>query len=93
MKWVELIELRSIDRDLQMLKGELQNLIESVNQQTEQANLLVFHRALIHTDFCIQILHDSSEVKNQGSRLGLRIASSLKSYGLVYHSIWINIRP
>ncbi|MGD2272864.1 MAG: hypothetical protein PVI06_20880 [Desulfobacterales bacterium] len=91
MKWVELIELRSIDKNRDMLKSELQKLIHSVDKQRKHQVIMAYRRVLIDTDFCIHILHDSNKVDNNGSQLGLRLASALKAFGLVNHSIWIEI--
>jgi len=31
------------------------------------------------------------KVENNGSRLGLRLASALKEFGLVNHSVWVEM--
>jgi hypothetical protein len=46
---------------------------------------------MIDTDFSIHLFHDSKKVEKSGSPLGLRLASALKEFGLVNHSIWIEM--
>ncbi|MCP4130940.1 MAG: hypothetical protein GY754_08160, partial [bacterium] len=37
----------------------------------------------------IHLKHDSEKVDNSGSDLGLTIASNLKAFGLVNHTVWL----
>lgn len=52
---------------------------------------MVYSRASIDTDFSIHLMHDSSKVNTRGSRLGLRLISAFKEFGLVNQSIWIEM--
>ena len=46
---------------------------------------------MIDTDFSIHLFHDSKKMERSGSSLGLCLASALKEFGLVNHSIWIEM--
>ena len=50
-----------------------------------------YSRVMIDSDFSIHLFHDSKKVENNGSPLGLRLALALKEFGLVNHSIWIEM--
>ena len=52
---------------------------------------MAYSRMLIESDFSIHILHDSKEAEAGGSRLGLRLVDALKEFGLVNHSIWMEM--
>ncbi len=91
MKWLEIIELRSVDKDWLLLKSQLERLISDLEKETKIQTVKIFSRLLIDTDFSIHLFHDSRKVDNEGSQLGLRIASSLKEFGLVNHRIWIEL--
>jgi hypothetical protein len=52
---------------------------------------MAYSRVLVDTDFSINISHNSKKVENGGSRLGLRLVAALKEFGLVNHSIWIEM--
>ena len=41
-----------------------------------------------NTSFIIWVLGMKMKTGTEGSRLGLHLASALKAYGLVNHSIW-----
>jgi len=91
MKWTEVIELRSVDSNREQLESKLRNLIAQADKETEKQAIKAYSRAAINTDFRIHLFHDSEKVENGGSRLGLRIASALKAFGLINHSLWIEM--
>jgi hypothetical protein len=91
MKWIEVIQLRSVNNNRELLESKLQKLIDQVDKEKKKQRIMAYTRALIDTDFSIHIFHDSKKVENSGSPLGLRIASALKAFGLVNHSVWIEI--
>jgi len=91
MKWLEIIELRSVDSNRELLESQLQNLINEVDKETKKQAIKSYSRVMIDTDFSIHLFHDSKKVENSGSPLGLRLASALKEFGLVNHSIWIEM--
>jgi hypothetical protein len=52
---------------------------------------MAYSSVMIDTDFSIHLFHDIMKEESTGSQLCLRIASSLKEYGLVNHSIWVEM--
>ena len=74
------------------MESQLQKLINEVKRETKKLAIMVYSRVLIDTDFSIHLFHDSTKVENSGSPLGLRLASTLKEFGLVNHSIWIEMQ-
>ena len=91
MKWIELIQLRIVDSNRDFLKSQLQKLIDEVNKESKMQTIKSYSRVMIDSDFSIHLFHDSKKVENSGSPLGLRLASALKEYGLVNHSIWLEM--
>jgi hypothetical protein len=91
MKWLEIIELRSAGGNSKLLASQMQKLVNEVNERTENYAVRAFCRLMIDTDFSIHLFHDSKKVEKSGSPLGLRLASALKEFGLVNHSIWIEM--
>ena len=91
MKWLEIIELRSAGSDRELLESQLQKLINEVEKEAKKQAINVYSRVMIDTDFRIHLFHDSKIVDNRKSTLGLRLASALKAFGLVNHSIWIEM--
>ncbi len=91
MKWLEIIELRSAGGNSKLLESQMKKLVNEVYERTKNNAVRAYCRLLIDTDFSIHLFHDSRKVENRGSTLGLRLASALKEFGLVNHSIWIEM--
>jgi hypothetical protein len=72
-------------------ESKLQKLMNEAGRGTEKMAVKSYSRAMIDTDFSINISHDSKKVETGGSRLGVRLVAALKEFGLVNHSIWIEI--
>ncbi len=89
MKWIEIIELRSVCNFRKELETILQEFIEQVEKKPEKQTIKLYTSLMIDTDVSIHLFHDSNKVKNRGSPLGIRLVSALKSFGLVNHTIWI----
>ena len=88
MKWLEIIELRTVNSDRELLESHLQELIQQVDKETQMQTIKTYRRVMIETDVSFHLFHDSPNVERNGSPLGLRLASSLKEFGLVNHSVW-----
>ena len=91
MKWLEIIELRSVESNRELLESQLQKLINEVDKETKKQAIKVYSRVIVDTDFRIHLFHNSNKIDNSGSPLGLRLASALKEFGLVNHSIWVEM--
>ncbi len=89
MKWLEIIELRSMGNKRAVIDSQLQSLINEVKQETRQQAIKVYSNITVATDFSIHLYHDLKEADFSGSPLGQRLASALKEFGLVNHSIWV----
>ena len=89
MKWIEIIELRSTGNTRKQLEKHIQEIIDQAEKKSGQQTVKLYTRMKIETDLSIHLVHNSSEAKNRGSSLGLRLVSALKFYGLVNHTIWI----
>ena len=92
MKWLEIIELRSADSNRELMKSQLQSLINEVNQEARQQKIIVYSHVTVETDLRIHLIHDSEKVKASGTPLGLDLTSALKEHGLVNHSVWIEMQ-
>ena len=91
MKWLEIIELRSAGGNNKLLESQMEKLVNEVYERTAKNTVKTYCRLMVATDFSIHLFHDSKEVEKSGSPLGLRLASALREFGLVNHSIWTEI--
>jgi len=89
MKWVEVIQLRSVASNRKRLESKLQKLINEVDRKPKKHSIKIYNRERIGTDICIILFHDREKVEIGGSRLSLCLVAALKTFGLVNHSIWI----
>lgn len=93
MKWLEIIELRSLDGRSKCLDTELEKLSMQVKDKLKNGTITIYHQAMPGYDFSIHLQHDldMTDRDGHGSPLGLRIASALMECCLVNHSVWFEI--
>ncbi len=93
MKCLEIIELRTAESNRKLLDIQMQKLIDDVAKETGAESIKAYFRVMLATDFSIHLFHDALEGDQNGSKLGLHLAATLKEFGLVNHSLWIEIGP
>ena len=91
MEWLEIIELRAVDSRRELLESQLPKLINEADIESKEQAIKSYSHVTVDTDFSIHLFHDSKIVEHFGSRLGLHLASALREFGLVNHSIWIEM--
>ena len=91
MKCLEIIELRTAESNKKLWKSQMQKLIDDMVRETSRESIKAYCRVMIDTDFSIHLFHDSLDGDNTGSKLGLHLASTLKEFGLVNHSVWVEM--
>lgn len=89
MNVLETIELQSVGNNRKSLEQVLRSFIEELNIKTGPIQIKVYNNLAVDSNFSIHLLHNSSEVEINGSPLGLQLVSSLKEYGLINHSVWL----
>jgi hypothetical protein len=92
MKWLETIKLQSANGMESIIDQRLLGLANEVrNSHDHRGSLevMVYNHASVPGCFAIRLFWSSGPLLVQGSPLGIRIAQTLKSFGLVDHSIWI----
>ena len=92
MKWLEIIELRTLfnKQDKQkLLNLNFHRMAVETGQEQNQPVIKTFSHGTIETDYSIHLMFNSQQDKPKTSPLGLHLTSLLKEYGQVKHSIWI----
>lgn len=89
MNCLEIIELRSAGKNLELIEPEIAELISKLNQGLDKPMVKLFINATVENDFSIHIQHDSKSPDTNGSPVGLQLISILKDFGLTHHTIWI----
>lgn len=90
MKSVEIIALRASGTDRAKLNSMLARVVEEIGEAAGKDGFSAYRRLMVDTDFSIHLVHDSAQGQDGRSPLGLHLASMLKEYGLVSHSIWVD---
>ena len=90
MKRLEIIHLRSSGEPVESLTERLK---ESIREGGEEASTLkLYRRHGLETDLVVHILSPDVAIKIGPSDLALRLASELRAYGLVEHTVWEELR-
>jgi hypothetical protein len=89
MNWLEVIHLRATEHKPDLLVSTLRQLIDEVREKRSCRKIEMFKRALLETDICLQLYHDTENIETAGSTVGMHIAMALKSFGMVNHTVWI----
>jgi hypothetical protein len=88
MEYLEIIELRSSNKDYETLSQTLTRFIDDLNKEYENYRVKLYRHLTVKTDWSFHI-HVQTEINTTSpSPLGLRIAAALQEFGLVHHSVW-----
>jgi hypothetical protein len=78
---------------LRMAGDDLDDLARMVRRETDSfassPAAEVFRHSRVQGDLLIQLHWDQTDQTDQPSELGIRLASLLRIYGLVEHSVWV----
>ena len=86
MRILEVIHLRMAGGDL----SELARVVRATVADAANApDVRIYRHARVEGDLLIHLHRDGSDEKDEPSTLGLRLASLLRIYGMVGHSVWI----
>jgi hypothetical protein len=88
MKVLEIIELRSSNKDHESLGEKLNSLINHLNKEIKNYKVKLYRHLLVETDWSFHVQFQTEADTTSPSPLGLRIASVLQEFGLVHHSMW-----
>ena len=84
MKWLEMIKVQVSSGQEITAQNELMSLVSGIQQNPDYSGPLEFVMY-----FVIHLLWDSPHPQTRGSVAGLSLAQTLKAFGLVDHSVWM----
>ena len=85
MSRLEIIHLRSPE-PLEALGHRIRESIQAEDKSDDAVT--VYRRKGLETDIAVHIHHGASRAREGPSRLGLQLAASLRTFGLVEHTLW-----
>ena len=89
MKWIEIITLRSAGGTRDSIEQKIPRSVAEVDQSKNLVSVQVYRHATVDTDLSVHLLFECVRPEVQSSALGQRLASALKAFGLVSHSLWV----
>jgi hypothetical protein len=92
MKWMETIKAKAASGREMTLETELMTLRRDVLKNSEFPGLLravLCKHVVVPGYFVLHLFWETEHPQNEGSGLGLRLAHSLKIFGIVDHSVWL----
>jgi len=92
MKWLETIKLQSASGMESITERQLLGLADEIRKGSDHrgsVEAMVYNHASVPGYFAIRLFWSFGPPLVQGSPLGMRIARTLKNFGLVDHSVWI----
>jgi hypothetical protein len=89
MRWIEVINLRSSEKQQEMLGAALSRSLPPRDLTGGLVQMKIYRHAMVDTDLSIHLCWESRDAEKDGSPLGLHLAEALKPFGLVHHSVWL----
>jgi hypothetical protein len=92
MKWLEMIKVQTASGQERGAEEELAAFVREILNDPGSSGLLetvLYQHASVPGCFAVQLTWDREAPGLQGSVLGLRLTQTVKSFGLVNHSVWI----
>ena len=87
MAWLEIIEIRSVGVDKDIVQKQLSRLIDEMGD-LKSRSFDIYYSTKIATDFNIQLFHKTENVEHKGSSIGQHLVSFFKEFGLVNHRLY-----
>lgn len=88
MNHLEIIEIRTAKANQEIMSEFLSTWLSQVKENESIGKVKIYKRINPGTDYSVHI-ELSGKVQNKESQLGERLASALKEFGIVNHSVWI----
>ena len=89
MKWLEIIDLRIGSDDRRALEPYLNSLCSDLESDPNHPKFRIYENSDIESDLSIHLFHSTKKPDQKQSALGYHIASTLRTFGLVSHTTWM----
>jgi hypothetical protein len=89
MKWIEIINLRSLAKVNMQFFDELLQQVGKSKTDGHQVEVRMYRHSILETDLSIHILWETEPQHQRESPLGQQFSYALKGLGLLNHSVWV----
>ena len=86
MKTLEIIHLRLAGNSPQTLVDVIH---KSVGSASDGMDIRIYRHTKLETDLAVHLHQEVTGRSGQASDVGTRLASLLREYGMVEHSVWV----
>ena len=86
MNTLEVIHLRLAGENPKTLAGKIRTAVESSSHPT---NMRIYRHGRVETDLVVHLHREMEEGGDRVTQLGTQLASMLRRYGIVEHSVWV----
>jgi len=91
MKWIEVIQVRLSVEEQKKTRARLNKVLKEIQEESD-IKLMIYRQFHLDTDIRIHLYHLEELEDKNGSPLGHHLATALKEFGLVNHSLWIEVQ-
>lgn len=91
MKWAEVITVRASGNNSKKLVPTARMLLKDLIKEVGHDGVRIFNREGLETDVYIVLFHNKEKKASGGSLLGLRLVNAFHEFGLVRHTVWIEM--
>jgi hypothetical protein len=88
MRWMEMIRLRTSMNDV-WLTTLLSDLMANTTGEPGLVDARLYSHVSFQSDLALSFVWDTDLPERLGSKPGLAIAQTLKEFGLLDHSVWM----
>ncbi len=92
MKHLEIISLRCFNPDIEELVNRYIAPMMNLEEVKQAFEVKVYRHSKLEMDIVLKIKRKDNLTSNRKSIIGLRLADNLKSFGIINHSIWKEMR-
>lgn len=89
MRWLELIRVRAAEGNARAMARAVQDRFPELEEHPGRVDVRLYTRFWSSSDVAIHLFWEGPEPPPGKSQVGKRLAQSLKFYGAVSHSMWI----
>lgn len=88
MNTLEVVHLRLAGDDIDQLAEVVRQAVGDISRSN---SVRIYRHARVENDLLIHIHRGETSGDEKASELGLQLASLLRIYGLVEHSVWVQV--
>lgn len=92
MKWIEMIKIQAASGQGGILNDELTTLVQTMQRHSDCQGLTKIsfcQHGTVPDCFALHLWWETTSPEHQGSKTALGLMESLRNFGLLYHSVWI----